>query len=497
MVLSNSDNGEWSCTFGGSVIMTASYVDITSDGGYILTGWEWKNASTVGDDLWVIKTNEYGEMVWHKIFGAGGSRRDAGYCAHQTSDGGYIVVGFSEFHDPDGDVWLIKLDGNGNIVWNHLFGGKWEDIGYSVQQTSDGGYIIVGETMSYGNGSEDVWLIKTDSDGNIVWNKTYGGKGMDIGYSVEQTSDGGYIITGGTHIVGSVLWIIKTDNNGNMVWNKTFGGLDWLDVGYCVHQTKDNGFIIAGMTYSYGAGSSDAWLIKTDKDGNKEWDHTFGGGSWDWAQYVEETSDGGFILVGGTDSYSRYGDKDLWLIKTNQYGNKEWGRILGGKDDDRGYCVKEINDGYIVAGSKNLDYYGDWGNAWLLKIVPDNLPPSKPVVSGPSTAKINKPYTVNFSSVDPESDDVYYFVIAWGIGVSGWIGPYHSGETANFTFTCSNEGVYNITVKAIDTHGWESVMPDPLRVTFPKPYWLDLLPPFLQRILSINFFHYTLSFAHE
>jgi archaellin len=185
--------------------------------------------------------------------------------------------------------------------WNRTFGGTGVDFANFSFQTSDG-YIFVGVTYSYGAGSSDAWLIKTDSNGNEIWNRTFGGSNWDWTYSVQQTSDGGYILAGQTSSYGagsSDAWLIKTDSNGNEVWNRTFGGSnsDWT---YSVQQTSDGGYILAGATSSYG---NDAWLIKTDSNGNEVWNKTFGGSNWDWTYFVQQTSDGGYILAGQTSSY--------------------------------------------------------------------------------------------------------------------------------------------------------------------------------------------------
>jgi len=364
---SSEPNVEWDKTFGGSEYNSGSSVQQTGDGGYIIAGY--KGSYETGEmDVWLIKTDSKGNKDWDKALGGNGN--DAGSSAWQTSDGGYIVIGTTESYGAgEADVWLVKTDSTGNKEWDSTFGGSEDDSGSAVQQTSDGGYIVVGNTWSYGDGDSDIWLIKTDSEGNKEWDRAFGGSGSDMGFSVQQTGNGGYIIAGYTDSYGAGeddVWLIKTDFNGNKEWDKTFGG-SGMDAGRSVRQTGDGGYIIAGSTYSYGAGSLDVWLIKTDSDGNKEWDGTFGGSDSDVGGLVRQTSDGGYIVSGETESYGA-GGSDIWLIKTDSNGNKEWDKTIGGSEDDFGISIWQTGNGGYIAVGRTYSYGTGNGDVWLIKL---------------------------------------------------------------------------------------------------------------------------------
>ncbi|MFV9677223.1 MAG: hypothetical protein ACNYVW_06185, partial [Methanosarcinales archaeon] len=216
------------------------------------------------------------EEAWSKTFG--GTNPDWAEAVQQTADGGYILVGTTQYTADNTNVWLLKTYSNGTRQWDQTFGGPLQDWGYSVQQTSDNGYIIAGKTFSYdqhGHGLFDVWLFKTNSDGEGLWGQTFGGSDGDWAYSVQQTKDNGFIVAGGTHSFSAGFWadawLVKTYFNGEVQWEQTFGGTDSSDVAYAVQQTSDGDYIIAGYTKSYGAVSKDAWLLKTNSDGDESW----------------------------------------------------------------------------------------------------------------------------------------------------------------------------------------------------------------------------------
>jgi hypothetical protein len=346
----------WLKTFGGSSDDAGYSVQQTTDGGYIITG-STNSYGSGSKDVYLIKTDSLGYQQWDRTFG--GSSDDYGNSVQQTTDGGYIIVGRTNSFGGLCQVYLIKTDSNGEEQWSKTKGySDRDDWGNSVQQTSDGGYIIVGRT--HDQGSEAIFLIKTDANGETEsgWPKIKGYDDYDDeGYSVQQTTDGGYIIVGRTSESGNGdVFLIKTDANGGGGWNRHIGGSS-ADYGYSVQQTTDGGYIITGWTRSSSAGESDVYLIKTDASGIQTWSKTFGGTNDDVGRSVQQTEDGGYIIAGYTYSFGA-GSADVYLIKTDASGDTSWSKTFGGSDSDLGFSVQQTSDGgYIITGNTGGDVY--------------------------------------------------------------------------------------------------------------------------------------------
>jgi hypothetical protein len=370
VLLSQIPDTMWTKTYGGTDYDVGYSVQQTSDGGYIITG-KALSFSAGNYDVGLLKTDSYGNLQWLKLFG--GTNEDCGKSVLQTTDGGYIVVGYTDsFGLGLSDLWLIKTYSDGNLAWSKTFGGTNGDRGQSIQQISGGGYIIAGSTASFGAGLGDVWLIKTDSSGNEIWSKTFGGTNWDLGLSITVTSDGGYVVTGYQVSIsagGEDVGLLKTDTDGNLLWFRNFGGTE-NDGGEDVKETSDGGFIITGYTASFTAGQKDVWLIKTDSEGIQQWSKSFGGTLHDVGYSVVQSQDGGYIVAGVTNSFGA-GGADMGLLKTDSLGNLIWITSIGGPNVDLATDIMRTSDGgHIITGS--TDSFGaGLDDVWLVKLEPD------------------------------------------------------------------------------------------------------------------------------
>jgi hypothetical protein len=368
---------EWTGTYGisGNENEARSLIQ-TGDGGYAMLGFtkHWETGWAYTLDFWLVKTDPAGNVEWNRTYGAPTCiYLESGESVVQTSDGGYALAGYAGIYGeliPYYDFWLVKTDSLGNMEWNQTYGGADVDMAYSVVQTSDGGYIMTGATNSYGAGKTDFYLVKTDSLGNMEWNQTYGGADHDYAYSVVETGDGEYVIAGFTKSYGAGdydIWLVKADSAGNMMWNQTYGGT-LADRGYAVVQTAGGGYAIAGETRSFGAGDYDFWLVKADSAGNMMWNQTYGGTQKEEAYSIVQTSDGGYALAGWTRSFA-VGSYDFWLVKTDSTGNMKWNQTYGGTGYDTALAwsvVQTVDKGYAIAGYIHMPSLGVT-DFWLIK----------------------------------------------------------------------------------------------------------------------------------
>jgi uncharacterized delta-60 repeat protein len=384
----------WAKTYGGSGWEDARSIQQTSDGGFIVAGIN-------GNGFWVLKLNSTGNVTWQKAYG--NSVNDVVSSIQQTSDGGFIVAGFTGSHMYNLDFWVLKLNNTGNVIWQKTYGGSDLDAAWSIQQTSDGGYIVAGDTSplhilgSISPISADyyIWVLKLDANGNVTWQKAYSGSGVEDARSIQQTSDGGFIVAG---MNDNGFWVLKLNSTGNVTWQKAYGGSS-TDHGRSIQQTSDGGFIVAGRTASYGAGDYDIWVLKLNSTGNVTWQKTYGGSNWDDTDSIQQTSDGGFIVAGSTNSYGGYAD--CWVLKLNNTGNVIWQKTYGGSDHDAASSIQQTSDGgFIVAGYTGSYGAGDY-DIWVLKLNSNGNIPGCDLINDTSVVPTNTSAIPNTTSAIP------------------------------------------------------------------------------------------------
>lgn len=354
-------NLEWNKTYGGSKDDRGQSLVQTADGGYALTGYA---ESDDGDgsvnngfhDNWILKLDTSGTVEWEKSFGFSG--HDHSYDILQTVDGGFFFTGFLDITSARldgntekgnsltshgvGEFWGTKIDDLGDVQWRGYFGGTNNDRSHAVVQAEDGGFVMAGFTesndfdISNTQGSYDFWMVKVDDKGNMVWERSFGGSGIEISYDITKTDDGGYVVAGNTFSTDgditnskgeSDFWLIKVNGSGSLVWEQTYGGTQF-DAAQAVVQSRDGGYFVVGNSKSAdtdtnaNSGENDIWVIKTDTEGNLVWQKSFGGTALDFGFDLVENQNGGIVLVGETSSsdfpsISSKGKSDLVVIKIN------------------------------------------------------------------------------------------------------------------------------------------------------------------------------------
>lgn len=293
----------------------------------------------------------------------GGSGPDRGVHIIQASDGNFVIVGNTMTETNKLDVYLIKCNNSGDTLWTRTFGGRKDDNGWCVKETSDGGYIIAGFTESYNAGMNDVLLLKTDMDGRKQWHKTIGGPGDDLAWSIVINQDEGFTIAAQTNSFGNGeldAYLIRTDASGDTLWTRTFGGRE-VDRVFSVDLASDGSILLAGITYSYGSGDRDAYLLKTDREGKLLWQNTYGGPGYDNAHTVIVNRTDDIILTGYGDYWGDKGKMDVFLKQVTLEGEDIWTQTYGGMENDRAMTVFQLLDGaYVLTGFTQSFGEGDW-----------------------------------------------------------------------------------------------------------------------------------------
>ncbi|UCC40638.1 MAG: hypothetical protein JSV96_04110, partial [Candidatus Aminicenantes bacterium] len=399
---SNSNGDQWAKTYGGIDDDTGASVFEKSDGsGYILAGDNF-SYNPYGD-IWILDLSLSGDIVWQRTYG-GAAECDLLYGGiEETVDGGYVVVGYTgSFGTGNNDSWILKLTSSGDIEWQRTYGGSdSHNYPYSFQITSDGGYIVAGGTYSISAENNDAWVLKLTSSGYIEWKNTYGGVSDDGATSIQQTEDGGYIVAGWTHSFGAEdgdLWILKLTSSGDIEWQRTYGGSEW-ESGGSIQETSVGGYIVSVRTESFGAGDRDLWILKLTSSGDIEWQRTYGGRLNDGGG-IQETSDGGYIVAGATESFGA-GHWDGWILKLTSSGDIEWQRTYGGTEWDGVGSIQETsNGGYIVTGStKSFGAFRTEFDVWMLKLSSDG-DISSCAITGSSDASVSE------TSISPSDTNV-------------------------------------------------------------------------------------------
>ncbi len=344
------------------------------------------------------------EMKMRNVFG--GTSYDGMSSIVRTSEGGYATAGYTQSNNGDvaanqgaNDFWVIKYNNRGSMVWQKNFGGTADDTARSIIQTSDGGYVIAGDTasnngnVSGNHGTIDMWIIKISSSGVLQWQKSLGGTGFEYAFSIVQSTDGGYAVAGRTESNngdvsgnqgGNDFWVVKLSSTGTLQWQKTFGGTSG-EIANSIITTADGGYAIAGTTQSNNGnvsgnqGANDFWVIKINSTGTLQWQKTFGGTGIDVANEIVQNADGSYTVTGETRSINgnvsgNHGGIDFWVINISSTGALQWQKTFGGTGNDAGRSIIQTTDGgYVVAGytaSNDGDVSGNHGSddSWVIKL---------------------------------------------------------------------------------------------------------------------------------
>jgi len=467
----------------------------THDNGYIIVG----ENSYGNTDCLLVKTDSLGDTLWLRRYG--GTNFDCGYDVQVTSDSGFIITGHYKKSAANPDLYLIRTDLNGDTLWTKTYGGSGGEVGASVKQTSDRGYIIAGNTSSYGVGYDDAWIIKTNENGDTMWTKLFGGAGFDNANFIEKTSDGGYIVTGRYNWWYGApatyeMFLLKVDSLGNTQWFKTYGS-PYRVKGNCVRQTSDNGYIVVCGKGYYG--DKGIFLIRTDSLGDSLWARTYGEGQDAGARRLIQTFDDGFSIIGTKG-------RDIWLIKTDSLGDTTWTQTYNvlSKGCSSTDVIQNSDSSYSLLGKYKWTYY--W-HTLLIKTSKFSLtsPVGGEILYWTTTHKITW-YCDKFHSMphsfilllSSDSSASYSDTIATGISQDSttwqWIVPQIFSTTCKVkvqaldslnTLLEEDESDSNFTITLVNltapNGNWVYVWDQPCTITWQKgvylavPYYFNIL----------------------
>lgn len=308
--------------------------------------------------IYVVDTDSTGQLMWGRIYG--GDHVDIAKDIYPTRDGGYIITGNTRSFQPTigvkdkkKELLVLKIDKNGLVEWSKTYGGKNHDYGFCIRQTLDGGYIVAGETNSFESSSSDIYILKLDFEGNVQWSKRMGGKNLEYAFEIVETYDG-YVLAGETNTFGVGnydIFLMKIDKDGEVQWTKTYGGVS-EEYGYDLEYTADEGFVLTGSSYSFGLGRLDYYVLRLDKQGDVLWARVYGGESDDQAHSVKELKNGDFLVAGFSSSFfHQLNGEDVYVLRLSEKGTVRWSKIYGGKFGDYAvYALESKKGDFLIAG---------------------------------------------------------------------------------------------------------------------------------------------------
>jgi len=363
---------EWDKTIGGVARDECLNLQHTNDGGYIFTG---KN----DDNLWYVKVDSVGDTLWTKTITIGDIA--SGRSIIQVSDSGYIIAGYSyTYNENQCDLLIVRCSSEGDTLWTKIYGRRDTDSGTSILETYDNGFVIAGFTTSDGTSDDDIWIIRTDNQGDTLWTKTINAVGNDNARSIILSSDSCYIVAGESLNTPSKFLLLKIDDSGNLIWNKPILGWSNYVFGESVIQIHDGSIICSGYH------GSNAILMKTNSNGDLLWKQQYGGSENLEIYSIVQTLDGGYMLAGCYGYWIT--NKEILIIKTDENGIESWRYQFGGQGDDIGYSILNTDDGGFVIGGSTTSYGSGYWDAWLVKVKEslysintiDGHKPSSPII---------------------------------------------------------------------------------------------------------------------